>query len=158
VLGNIIRQPTRTGLREIGYFGSGLVKGVVEPGRQARFRYDAFGQVEELDVQGTGAIEKRHDRHYGELIERHDETVGTATKSVIVRQFPGPNGLLASQPGPGNEWVFHFGEQRGNRFFTDANGAFVQDVNYQPFGEAKSTGAPVDSPDYTHYQWNGAMP
>jgi hypothetical protein len=35
------------------------------------------------------------------------------------------------------------------------NGAFVQEVDYQPFGESASTGAPVGSGEYTRYQWNG---
>jgi RHS repeat-associated protein len=50
--------------------------------------------------------------------------------------------------------VFSFGEERGTRFFTDDGGAFVQDVNYQPFGKPTSTGAQPGSPLYSNEQWN----
>ena len=53
-------------------------------------------------------------------------------------------------------WTFAFGERRGNRFFTDQTGAFVQDVGYQPYGEvASASGAQPGSQKYTNAQWNG---
>ncbi len=155
VLGNVVREPTRIGVRELAYFASGSVRAIDQPGMQARFRYDAFGMVQELNVEGSNATETRHDRRYGRLLERHDEIIGTSSKSILVRQFPGPTGIIASRRGAGDEWVFQFSENRGNRFFTDASGAFVQDVDYQPFGESNSSGVPTGSVKYTHYQWNG---
>jgi RHS repeat-associated protein len=44
---------------------------------------------------------------------------------------------------------------RGSRFSINQDGIFVQSVDYQPFGESKSTGAAPGTPDYTSYQWNG---
>jgi RHS repeat-associated protein len=55
----------------------------------------------------------------------------------------------------GGPWVFPFGEERGNRFFTDTDGAFVQDVGYEPYGGAHATGRAPGAADYTHAQWNG---
>ena len=158
--GNIVRQPTRTGQRVLSYFASGNVRAIDESGvhassAHARFRYDAFGAVQELDLQGNGTTDTRHDRRYGELIERRDQVAGTTTTSFISRKIPGPGGIVASRRGSGNDWVFQFGEPRGNRFFTTANGAFVQDVAYMPFGESKSTGVQPGSAEYTNYQWNG---
>jgi RHS repeat-associated protein len=63
--------------------------------------------------------------------------------------------VIATRHGPTATWTFAFGEGRGNRFFTDQNGAFVQDVEYKPYGEANSTGAQPGAPTYTSAQWNG---
>src|SRR5262249_24091570 len=51
-------------------------------------------------------------------------------------------------------WTFAFGESRGNRFITDQTGAFVQDVDYQAFGEPKPSGAQPGNPKYSSEQWN----
>jgi RHS repeat-associated protein len=154
VLGNVISQPTRSGTRQLSYFASGGIRTITEQGTQARFAYDAFGQVQELDVQGGATQDTRRDRRYGGLIEQRDAVSSGSTTSFVTRQIPGPGGIVASRRGPGNEWVFEFGELRGNRFFTDQNGAFVQDVEYQPFGEATSNGTPAGTSSYTSYQWN----
>ena len=156
-VGNVVRQPTRTGTRQLTYFGSGRVRTISEGGAQARFAYDPFGQVQELDVQGgIDKLDQRRDRRYGNFIERRDLKSGTSSASRIIRHFPGEGGgIVASRRGTGNDWVFNFGEMRGGRLFTDAAGAFIQRVDYQPFGEATSSGAPVGSVSYTSYQWNG---
>jgi RHS repeat-associated protein len=153
-VGNTIEQPTRTGVRRLSYFASGKVRGITEGAAQANFRYDAFGNVQELDVTGSGISDARHDRRYGGLIERHDEVIdGTAT-AFVSRNIPGP-GVMISKRGTGNEWIFGFGELRGNRFFVDGTGAFVQSADYQPYGEAESKGAQPGSAKYTSLQWNG---
>lgn len=154
VLGNVVRQPTRTGTRQLSYFSSGAIRTITEGNTTARFEYDAFGQVQKLDVQSATAQNNRRDRRFGELIERRDAEAGGSTMSFLTRHIPGPGGI-ASRRGPGNNWVFEFGELRGNRFFTNQDGAFVQNVDYQPFGETTSTGASVGSANYTSYQWNG---
>ena len=105
----------------------------------ATFKYDPFGSVQALDVTGVSAGNTRHDRRYGGLIERRDAIVNGSATSVIVRQIPGAGGPVASKRG--QTWVFPFAEQRGSRHFVDKNGVFVQDVSYQPYGEATSTGA-----------------
>jgi RHS repeat-associated protein len=72
---------------------------------------------------------------------------------MIVRQIPGPGGIVASKRG--SAWVFPFAEQRGSRTFVDKTGAFVQDVSYQAFGEPESTGAQPGSATHSPEQWNG---
>jgi RHS repeat-associated protein len=51
--------------------------------------------------------------------------------------------------------VVSFQEGRGVRFSTDDKGAFVQDVDYEPFGEATSSGVTAGDPKYSPEQWNG---
>jgi RHS repeat-associated protein len=150
-LGSITTQPTPTGTRQYSYLVDGSVRTIRDDtGSRADFQYDAFGQVQRLDVTRTASLDTRQDRHYGSLLTSHVEG-GTP---VLTRTIPGPEGFIATRHGPGGRWVFAFGEQRGNRFFTDENGVFVQDVDYQPFGEATSTGAQPGSEGYSNKQWN----
>jgi RHS repeat-associated protein len=153
-LGNVITEPTPTGSRQFTYFLTGNTRTITEQGTQARFAYDAFGGVQALDIQGT-PTQERHERRYGGLIERHDAPPFDGTTSFVTRYIPGPQGILAGRHGSGNDWVFEFGELRGNRFFTNQSGAFVQEVDYQPFGTAKSQGAAPNAASYTNAQWNG---
>ncbi len=152
-VGNVVLQPTRTGSRTLEYFGSGAIRQIVQGSATATFKYDPFGAVGALDVVGVSAGSSRHDRRYGGLIERRDVVSGGNTTSIIVRQIPGMGGIIASKRG--SAWVFPFAEQRGSRFFADKTGAFVQDVLYQPFGEAASTGSQPGSATYSREQWNG---
>ena len=154
-VGNLVQQPTRVGQRQLSYFASGAIRTITEQAVQARFRYDAFGGVQDLDIQGNGVTDTRRDRRYGGLIERREQMVGGSAMSFISRQIPGPGGIIASRRGSADEWIFHFGESRGNRFFTNATGAFVQELDYQPYGETKSSGALPNSAQYTRSQWNG---
>jgi RHS repeat-associated protein len=154
-VGNTIEQATRTGTRRLDYFASGSVRRITEGAAQASFRYDPFGAMQELDVIGVGVTDTRHDRHYGRLIERRDLVANGTPKTFIFRHVPGPGGIVATRRGATPDWIFGFGELRGNRFFTNQDGAFVQEVGYEPFGEAKSSGASPGTPDYTSYQWNG---
>jgi RHS repeat-associated protein len=154
-IGNIVAQPTRTGLRQLSYLADGSVRRVVDGGTAAHFRYDAFGEVQELDLTSSTSPDTRHDRRYGGLIAWRAEEAGASPTSVLTRTIPGPDGFVATRHGADGPWVFAFGEARGNRFFTDETGAFVQDVDYSPFGEPTSTGAQPGSSLYSHDQWNG---
>jgi RHS repeat-associated protein len=156
-VGAITSMPTPTGVRTFDYLIGGSVKTIQDDHFKADFRYDAFGAVQELDLDvkaGTAPVgtDTRHDRHYG-VFTRHDETTGP----VLLRKISGPNGFLATRHGPSGKWVFTFGEQRGTRFQTDDGGNFVQDVNYQPFGKPASTGTASQpgSSLYSNEQWNG---
>src|SRR5262249_19760657 len=150
-VGAILSQPTATGSRQYTYLADGSVKTITDDhGSSAHFRYDAFGQVQELDLTTSVSSDTRTDRHYGDLFTWHDE--GGA---ILSRAIPGPDGLVATRHGSGGPSVFTFGESRGNRFSTDEGGAFVQDVDYQPFGKATSTGAQPHSHLYSNEQWNG---
>lgn len=154
-MGNIVNQPVRNGSRQLSYFLSGGVRVMHQDGAVARFAYDPFGQVQELDVWMNAGAEVRRDRRFGRLIEQREISSNGTTTSTILRHVPGPGGIVATRYGAGDDWVFKFGELRGNRFFADGKGAFIQDVDYQPFGEAKSTGETTTSPKYTSSQWNG---
>jgi RHS repeat-associated protein len=156
--GNMIEEPTRAGgTRILSYFPSGPVKTVTLGDSKATFDYDAFGAVHRLTLTSTSSPDTRNDKHFGGLISRRDELAGGAKHSVITRSIPGPGGLVATRHGPNaaDPWTFAFGEGRGNRFVTDQTGAFVQDVEYQPYGEATSTGAQPGSQKYQNAQWNG---
>lgn len=154
-LGNISRQPTRTGTRQYRYFASGAVRLITDERATAFFEYDAFGKVQQLDVVGS-TNDKRQDRRYGRYIERKELTDGNGvTSSHVFRRIPGPGGFVGSRRGPTDSWIYEFGERRGNRYFTDKDGAVVQELNYRTFGEPRSTGAAPGSPGYTTYQWNG---
>jgi RHS repeat-associated protein len=161
-VGNITEEPSRSnGVRQLTYLASGKVKRVTDgKGNDAQFRYDAFGELQRLDLTSNTSPDTRHDRHYGGLIAKRDEVVSGVSRSVMTRAIPAP-GLIATRHGPGGNWVFAFGEGRGNRFFTDQTGAFVQDVDYQPYGESSttcgsgSTTCAPASPAYTSAQWNG---
>jgi RHS repeat-associated protein len=152
-LGNMISAPTRTAVRQSSYFLSGSVRNISSQGVHAAFAYDPFGQVHALDLQGAG-VENRRDRRYGRLIEQRDVVDGNATMSQIVRQIPWSGGILATRRGPTSNWVFQFGERRGSRFFLNRAGEFIQETDYQPFGESTSTGAGPSTRDHTKYQWN----
>jgi RHS repeat-associated protein len=155
-LGSILSQPTPTGSRQYTYLVDGAVRTIADDrGTSAHYRYDAFGQVQELDLDSDVSLDIRQDRHFGSLFTRHYERIGLATPtSVLLRKISGPDGFLATRHGPGGRWTFAYGEQRGNRFFTDQNGAFVQHVDYQPFGKPTPTGAETGSQLYSSTQWN----
>ena len=152
-VGSIATQATPTGLREFSYLVNGRVRSVTSGSTTASYRYDALGGVQELDVTSGALVELRHDRRYGDLIAWHDG----ASSSELWRTIPGFDGAVATRHGNGGSWVWSFGESRGSRFFTDETGAFVQDVDYRPYGEAVSTGA-SGAPNgslYSREQWNG---
>ena len=154
-VGNIIEQQSRSnGPRTFEYFADGQVKKIAEGnGTVANFRYDAFGAVQQLDLTGN-TPDTRHDRHFGGLIMVRDETTdGGATTPVITRTAPGP-GFSATRHGPAGPWIFALGEQRGNRYFIAA-GESVQEVKYEPYGEATSTGQLPRVAQYSSEQWNG---
>ena len=153
--GNIIEQKSRTnGTRKLEYFANGRVKKIADgTGNVATFRYDAFGAVQQLDLDGD-TPDTRHDRHFGALIAVRDETAdGGTTTPVITRTVPGP-GFSATRHGPAGPWIFALRDGRGNCFFLEG-GEFVQDVGYRPYGEATSTGQMPHSTRYSSEQWNG---
>jgi RHS repeat-associated protein len=147
--GNIISQPTRTGTRTLQYFPNGAVSTIQDGGSNASFTYDAFGALQQLTVGGPADV--RADKYFGAFIKQRKE----GAQSVLARQIPLP-GLTATRHGPTGGWTFAFGDGRGARFATDQTGAFVQDIDYQPFGEVRNpTGATPGSTNYTSEQWNG---
>ena len=153
-MGNVVTEPTRGGLREIRYFNNGLVRSITQQGATARFAYDPFGEVRELDISSPDPQAVRREIRLGDLIERREEAAGSGAAPTILRHVPGPGGTVATRHGYDGGWIFEFGEQRGNRLFADEAGEFVQDVDYEPFGEAGSTGAAPTSAHHTSYQWN----
>jgi len=152
-VGNIASMPAAAGgTRSLTYFPSGQVKTIDQGSTHATFNYDAFGAVQQL-VLNTATPDGRHDKHFGGMISRRDE----GGVGVVTRTIPAP-GLVATRHGPAGNWTFAFGESRGSRFVTDQNGAFVEDMVYQPYGEliaSLSTGATPGTTNYTTDQWNG---
>jgi RHS repeat-associated protein len=152
-LGNVLTEPTQTASRQFTYFASGRVRTISDPNAQATFTYGPFGVLQALDIHGT-PTQEWHQRRYGSLIDQRDIVSGGATQTVTSRSIPA-GGTVASRRGGAGNWIFEFGETRGNRFFTNQDGAFVQAVDYQPFGAPNSQGATPDAADYTNAQWNG---
>jgi len=158
VVGNITSEPTRSGaVQTFAYEPGGKVRTITKGATTATFDYDAFGAVQRLVLAGAGETSQtvRHDKHFGGLIEQRDEN-GAAQ---LTRSFPIPGGL-ATRHGASGPWTFKFGESRGLRYTTNASGEFVQDADYQPFGEAKPCIAPLLCPasgsaEYTSEEWNG---
>ena len=151
--GSIIYEPTRTGYNKLTYFNSGSLRTLEnETGTRATFRYDPLGNVEALDItSGTSLL--RSDRRYGQFITERTQKGTTSSTVYLARQFPGP-GLDISRRGPSGPWIFQFSEPRGTRFTVDENGAFVQDVEYNAYGEATSNGAQPGTRGYSTEQWN----
>jgi RHS repeat-associated protein len=152
--GSITTEPTRSGSRQLSYFSSGVVRTLSQGDSLASFTYDAFGRLQQLDVQSGSSPDQRRDRHYGALIQKRDIASANGTSTQIVRRVLGPGGIVATHRGPGDDWIYGFAERRGNRSFVNDAGAFVQGIDYQPFGEAKSTGAQPGNADYSSQQWN----
>ncbi|MDC8016250.1 RHS repeat-associated core domain-containing protein [Tahibacter soli] len=158
-VGNIVEMPARNGAtRTLSYFPGGRTRQIAQGAAQATYDYDADGHVQRLVLTGPGTTDTRQDKHFGPLIKRREEMIDGVRTTVIVRTIPGPGDLRATRHGgsDGAGWTFAFGEARGNRFFTNQNGAFAQDVDYQPFGEVRTAaGALPGAADYTSEQWNG---
>jgi len=148
--GNILSEPTRSGTRAFTYFPSGQVKTIASGSTNATYNYDAFGAVQQLTLN-TPAADMRQDKYFGGFVKQRIE----GSQSVFTRQIPAP-GLTATRHGPTGGWTFAFGENRGTRFATDQTGAFVQGIDYQPFGEVKNpTGGTPGNTNYTSDQFNG---
>lgn len=158
--GNITQMPTGSGgLRTISYLAGGAVRSVSDDaGNQAQYKYGAFGEVTQLEVDSPAAGSTRHDRHYGSMIDVRDELVDGVPQPVTTRTIALPGGAFATRHGVTSTWIFGFGEERGVRFFTDQAGNFVQDVAYQPYGAllpSIQTPSEQRTSTYSNTQWNG---
>jgi RHS repeat-associated protein len=151
--GNVVAQATRNGDRKLSYFNFGGVRSIIDSnGTSAQFHYDPFGVVQSLELLSNN--EKRSEQHYGALITHRYHSTGVGTTDYTERLFPGP-GMAVSRRGADGPWIFYFGEARGSRFTVDDKGTFIQDLEYQPFGETTSTGAQPGTAQYSSEQWNG---
>ena len=151
--GNVVFEATRTGSRKMTYYNDGQARRIDDSaGSSVTMKYDPFGREQELDLAAGG--ETRSDRHYGAHIYKRYQVAGPLKANYIGRQFPGPD-VLVSRRGVGGPWVYSFQEARGVRFSADDKGTFVQDVDYEPFGEATSMGAGAGDPAYSPDQFNG---
>ena len=167
--GNVVRMPMRGGdVRAISYHPSGAARRVtVGPSGSAcpspasctvaTFDHDAFGAVQRVALDSPDSPDTRRDKYFGPLIQQRNEDSGNASVTAINRSFPGPEGFIATRHGAAADapWTFVFGEARGARFVTDGSGAFVQDIDYHPYGEvASALGELPGSALYTNRQWN----
>jgi RHS repeat-associated protein len=153
-MGNITHEPTQAnGERVFSYFPNGQVSDIVNGATQASFDYDAFGAVQRLIVNTMTSADSRQDKHFGMIYLRKEDG-----KIVATRSIPGPGGMIAARHGTGasSPWTFTFGEDRGTRFVADQDGKFVQDIDYQAFGDIRSSsGAAAGTAQYQNRQWNG---
>jgi RHS repeat-associated protein len=149
--GNILTMPKRNGgTRTISYFPNGSVSTMADGASNATFSYDAFGSLQQLTINSTLA-DQRADKYFGAFVKQRTE----GAQSVTNRRIPLPGGT-ATRHGPTNNWTFAFSEPRGTRFVTDQAGNFVQDIDYQPFGEVRNpSGATPGTTNYENEQWNG---
>lgn len=158
-VGNITQMPTRSsGLRTLTYFPSGRTRSITSGATTAMYDYDAFGTVQRLVLSSPSSTDTRRDKHFGSQIYLRDEVVNGVRSAVINRSFPAPQGARATRHGAAANaaWTFTFGELRGTRFVTDQTGAFVQDIDYEPYGEIRArSGATPGMPTYVNAQWNG---
>ena len=156
VMGNITRLLTPTGTRNMNYDSVGHVTDIVDTATSSHavFTYDAFGDPHSLVLDSSSSPDTRGELYYGKLLTRRSEVVGGASTTVITRTILGP-GVQATRHGTTGTWTFAFNDGRGNRFFTDQTGDFVQDVDYDPYGKPTSTGAQPGAPTYSGKQWNG---
>ncbi|RKH32678.1 hypothetical protein D7Y13_30145 [Corallococcus praedator] len=153
--GNVLSQPTRTGTRKLTYLPSGDVRSISAPEGTATFRSGALGSLEEMELSVSGR-DARHVWRFGGLLELKEQVIDGKKTQVLTRSIPGPGGIVATRQGFKGPWRFPFGEIRGTRYSADIQGQFIQDVDYQGFGEAKSTGSvSPGSLLYSSDQWNG---
>ena len=149
-LGNVTRYATRNGERQLSYLATGEVSAVSEPGATAALSFDALGSLARLTLSDSLSRPLRNQRFFGGTIEQRD----IAGASTILRNIPGPAGLIATRRGASDRWIYEIGERRGRRSFVDQNGEFIQRADYAPFGEASTTGAAVGSSDRSEHLWN----
>jgi RHS repeat-associated protein len=154
--GAITAYPLDDGTQaELTYFPSGTPRSIRRDGEaHATFLHDASGMMGGLEVEDSNAGDSRVVRTYG-LFERRRNDLGQTT---VVRTIPGPNGGQVAQRMGGNglsnpTFLWPFGNQRGMSATIDRD-AIVQEVEYLPFGEAKSDGAQPGAVEYTDRQWN----
>ncbi|WP_415835040.1 RHS repeat-associated core domain-containing protein [Corallococcus soli] len=155
-VGNILQQPTRKGdPRQFGYFPSGGVRTITAAEGTASYRYGPLNVVRELNLNVAGKS-ARYTLKLGDFLELKQQVINGTSTRVLTRHIPGAGGILALRRGNGEDaWVFPFGGSRGTRYTADIQGRFIQDVDYAPFGEAKSSGVGPGSLYYTSDQWNG---
>ena len=151
--GNVTSMPSKGGTRSLDYFLSGRIRSIRDARNSATFRYNPDGDVQEIRIE-TFARESRYEQRYGNIEVRTSRNARGAGTTTISRKFPGP-GASVSLRGTGTTWIYELSDARGLRVTTSAEGNFVQDVSYQPFGAAASTGQSTTSPLYTFDQWNG---
>ncbi|NPD25809.1 hypothetical protein HPP06_20560 [Corallococcus exiguus] len=153
--GNVLALPSRNGGRSLTYFPSGATRILADPVGTVAFRYGALDTLRELDLR-TSTKDARHTWWFGDWLERKEQVIGGKATTVLTRHFPGPGGIVASRRGYKKDWIFPFGEMAGARYMANAQGEFIQDMDYQPFGDAKSSGpAQPGSLLYSSTQWNG---
>ena len=150
--GNVVEQPTRTGQRQLSYFASGNGAYDRRIGRrEARFRYDAFGAVQELDIEGNGVIGRptRPALRQTHRASRPWRSAGSTT-SVISRKIPGPGGIVASRRGAGGAWIVPVrGRRAGTGSSPTRTARSCRISSTSPTARSQSSGAQPGSAHYT---------
>ena len=161
-LGNVVSMPTRSGSRSLEYLADGSVQRVTKRGTSgqleatATFVYGPLGDRSAVYVDENlagGGVRQYAAWRHGEFIESGGPLGLDLTQDT--RRFSGPSGLTIERRGASGPWVFSIAEPRGGRFTLDETGAFLQDTDYEPYGEARVNGVAPSSILFTHQQWNG---
>lgn len=109
--GNIRSYPARGGAtRTLTYYPSGGIRYIQQGSVTANIRSDGSGEIEALDVTGTGAIDPRTDRRYGLTQQR---VINGQT--VLIRSIPGAGGIVATKRGATGPWIYGLSDQQGTR-------------------------------------------
>ncbi len=134
--------------RHLAYDAGGRITSITRGPYGASMTYGPAGRAT-LKVDG---FHQRTHFYFGGLVEVRY----LGTKAGFERRIPGPGGVVATRrlSTVGDTTVYHHGDGRANRVFTDAAGQLVQQVDYTSFGQAVSTASGPDSLQSDDL-WNG---
>ncbi len=134
--------------RHLAYDAGGRITSITRGPYGASMTYGPAGRAT-LEVDG---FHQRTHFYFGGLVEIRY----LGAKAGFERRIPGPGGVVATRrlSTVGDTTVYHHGDGRANRVFTDAAAQLVQQVDYTNFGQAVSTASGPDSLQSDDL-WNG---
>jgi YD repeat-containing protein len=138
------------GTNTLTYDAMSRVTSIKQGTKELEYTYGAFGEITKVD-QLSGTTVTKRDRRFGGLIEEsliQNDSTG-ATQPVIERRIPGPGGVfLILRRMSSTELVplYIHRDGQADRWFTDENGALVQEVKYDDFGQVVSDSGVPKSP------------
>lgn len=153
-VGNVTREGMRSGNRSFAYFDDGLTKSFTLAKTTNGFvLYDPLGGVGEMEVRTIS--NERVDLHYGDAFDVRTTTPRFGGALETIRRNIAAPGVVATLDGATKSFAFAFSDKQGVRFTVDANGKFLQDESYNPYGVAKSSGLQPGDKQYESAEWNG---
>lgn len=150
--GNVIGGPDESGvMRRFEYDPSARLVRMNKGAMNAVVRYDAFGEVNEIDQTNTAQYLRR-ERRYGSLVTKTQ----TGAHNFIERRIIGPLGTVALTRGTGPSSVVEYvhADESANRSFSGENGEETQAVSYRPFGAVMVDSGIEGESSYVRELWN----